>query len=259
MNLRIVLARFMLRIGRFVQSLSISIMRPDDLVEFNRIMYSRKESLKLWNQDNLLNEGLYPEENTALEQIPLKKGRLLLLGLGGGREAIALSKRGFAVTGIDFIPEMTERAKKNALQIGVQISTLVQDIQRLDLPQNSFDVAWLFASMYSSVPTRRRRIEMLQRIRNALIDGGYFTCQFLWTVDNDSTHKMQFARKIFAYLTFGNFRIEKGDILWGNQEFLHAFYSRDELQSEFKEGGFEVVDISIPIHSAKGTAILRKS
>lgn len=48
------------------------------------------------------------------EKIPLKQGRVLVLCMGGGREAIALAQRGFEVVGVDFVPEVLEKARENA-------------------------------------------------------------------------------------------------------------------------------------------------
>jgi SAM-dependent methyltransferase len=58
----------------------------------------------------MVDGGLEPREITLFEKIPLSKGRVLVLGLGGGREAIHFARLGFEVTGIDFIPEMAENS-----------------------------------------------------------------------------------------------------------------------------------------------------
>jgi len=38
-----------------------------------------------------------------------------------------------------------------------------------------------------------------------------------------------------------NFSYEKGDMLWGNSEFIHAFHAEHILRSEFEETEFRVV------------------
>ena len=202
---------------------------------------------------------LDPAEEALLEKIPVKKGRLLLLGLGGGREAIPLAKRGFAVTGIDFVPSLVEQARKNALEHGVALEGLVQDMtkarRRAGIP---IDLACLFSAMYSCVPTESRRIGMLKRVLDALKAGGYFLCQFQYFSPIPGTPRAEFLRRMFAYLTLGNIHYEKGDMVWREAEFIHTFWSRDLLVSEFEQSGFEVVEVNIPRNSLWGSAILRK-
>lgn len=257
MRYRIRLSSFLIRLGRFIQSLPVVVMRPDDLVEFSRQTYAKPTNVKNWSEKNRVNGGLTREERSLLANIPLKKGRLLLLGVGGGREAIPLAKIGFQVTGVDFVPEMVEMAKKNAAERGIEIDGSVQDISKLDIPADSYDVVFLSAAMYSCVPTRNRRVEMLKTIWKALKPGGFFVCEFHWDNKGGGSPKAEFIRKSLAFFTLGNFWYEKGDMLWLNTEFIHAFSSKDELRSEFKQGGFEVVHIHIP-EGIRGGAVLQK-
>ena len=257
MRYRIRLSRFLIRLGGFIQSLPIVLMRPDDLVEFSRQAYAKPSSINHWCRKNKVNSGLTREEAALLAYVPLKKGQLLLLGVGGGREAIPLSKMGFQVTGVDSVPEMVEMAKKNAEEKGIKIVGKTQDISKLDVPAGSYDIVFLSAAMYSCIPTRDRRVEMLKRIWKALKPGGLFVCQFQWGKTSGPSRKGELARKAIAFLTLGNLRYEKGDILWLKVEFVHAFSSEDELKSEFKQGGFEVVHIHIP-EGIRGGAVLQK-
>ena len=258
MKPRITLGRFLIRLGKFVQSLAVMVMRPDDLVEFGRQMYTRPHNVASWGQPDLVDRGLSPDETALLEHLPHKEGRLLLLGVGGGREAIPLAQMGFAVTGVDFIPEMVEKARENAAQRGVKIEGLVQEISKLDVPTGAYDVVWLCAAMYSCVPTRSRRVAMLRRIRRGLRPGGHFVCQFHWGTQYQHSPKVELARRLVAYLTLGNLSYEKGDMLWFNIEFIHGFLSEEKLRSEVEAGGFEVIHLHISDRMARGGAVLLK-
>ena len=207
---------------------------------------------------SFVNSGLSALEQSLLEKMNLNKGRLLLLGLGGGREAIPLAKRGFEVTGVDFIPQMVERAKANARKKGVEISGLVQEISKLELPENAFDVAWLSAAMYSCVPTRKRRIDMLKSIFQSLRPGGYFAFGFFWNPRIDASPKSVFFKKLLARFSLGNLHYEKGDMLRFNSEFIHAFTSLADLQAEIVQGGFEVIDIQANDENEFAGAVARK-
>jgi SAM-dependent methyltransferase len=259
MKLHIILARFLIRLGAFIQSSAIMVMSPNDLAEFSRQHYAKSTSIDSWDRADLVSGGLYPKEQQLLEHIPIKTGQLLLLGLGGGREAIPFAQMGFEVTGVDFIPEMVERALKNAERSHVKIRGLVQEISALDVPAEMYDVIWLSAAMYSCLPTRTRRVRMLQRARRALKPGGYFACEFQWNPRQPSSRKTAILLKIIAWITLGNRSYERGDILWGNAEFIHAFSSESDLMAEFVAAGFHVTWLNIPADmQMRGEVLLQK-
>lgn len=125
MSIRITLARRLISLGKLVQSLALMVMKPDDLVEFSRQTYARSHNVASWAGDQTVSHGLRPEELALVEQLSARCGQLLLLGVGGGREAIPLAQMGFDVTGVDFVPAMIEAAKANAARASVRIEGIV--------------------------------------------------------------------------------------------------------------------------------------
>ena len=260
MRLRTALARLIIQVGSFTQSTALMVMRPDDLIEYSRQTYAGESKVAAWSSPDLVDVGLYANEKELLENLPLKQGQLLLLGVGGGREAIPLAEIGFQVTGVDFIPEMVDQAKQNAYRSGLAIEGLVQEISRLDVTDGAYDVVWLSTAMYSCVPTRKKRIEMLERICNALQPNGFLVCQFHWGANShySSKSKTEKLRKALAWLTLGNISYEPGDMLWYNIEFIHSFTSLEELRTEFTAAGFEISQLNISNNKIWGGAVLKK-
>jgi SAM-dependent methyltransferase len=258
MSLRIKLARFLLRLSRFIQSLPVMVMNSDELVEFSRHSYAKPQDVDSWSEDQLVDSGLEPDELDLLKDLPFSSGKLLLLGVGGGREAIYLARKGFDITGVDYVPEMVARAKDNAARRGIQMDGLVQEISKLDVPPVSYDVVWISRAMYSCVPTRERRVEMVRRIAKALVPGGYFLCQFQRGQPTQYAPRGNFLRRLMARLTGGNTRYEPGDVLWMNVEFVHMFASDEELRAEIEAGGLEVLRIQKDINPNRGGAVCRK-
>ncbi len=253
---RIKLAKKLIAIGKCIQSMAVVTMKPDELIEYSRMSYN--SLVESWCSDMVVDQGLDDEEKILLDKLTMKYGHVLVLGVGGGREAIPLVRSGFQVTGLDFIPEMVERAKTNAEARGIHIDGLVQEISELDLPKDSYDIVWLSAAMYSSIPTRKKRVDMLSRIHKAMVPGGYFVCQFHWQPNYTCSQKMVMTSRFIAFLIRGNRHYEPGDMLWsGNREFIHAFSSEHLLTSEFKDGGFEIIDLKFFSGKRKGGIILR--
>lgn len=258
MSYRIKFGRSLLRLGSFIQSLPVVIMRPDDLVKFSRQSYNNPQDVESWSDDNLIDAGLDEDEQKLLSHIPIKNGELLLLGLGGGREAIHLAKMGFEVTGVDFIPAMVEKAKEKAISRGVKIKGIVQEISKLNVPNETYDVIWISRSMYSCIPTRKRRVNMVRRISNALKTGGVLICQYHCDSKTKESRKSYYFRRAIALFTLGNFAYEEGDRLWLNIEYVHAFVSDDDLRSELEEGNVNVLSIIHGVLPNRGGAVCVK-
>jgi SAM-dependent methyltransferase len=258
MTPRVFLAKGMIRLGRLLQSLALMVMKPDDCVEFGRLSYAQPDSIEGWAKTALIDGGWTPEEEDLIRGIPLRAADVLVLGVGGGRDAIPFAQAGHRVTGVDFIKSMTDKAAANARQRGLALTGVVQEISRLDFPAESFDLIFLSASMYSSVPTRSRRVAMLDRFRGILKPGGYFACQLSWKSPLRLRPEAELIKKLVAAATLGCLGYEDGDELWENVEFQHFFSSREALEAEFAAGGFEVVKLQFPEGDFRAGAVLRK-
>ncbi|MDX1664947.1 MAG: methyltransferase domain-containing protein [Candidatus Promineifilaceae bacterium] len=72
-----------------------------------------------------------PEVLEALNE--MAPGRMLDLGCGTGTNVIALARRGWQATGLDFVPAAIRQAKRKAAEAGVQQRTRfeVADVTRL--------------------------------------------------------------------------------------------------------------------------------
>lgn len=251
---RISLARFLIRLGQKMPALALVLMRPTDLVEFSRQSYASSRAVDDWSHDRFIDEGFTRLERDLVERIPLKSGRLLQLGIGGGREAIPLARRGFEVTGVDYVPGMAERAIANAAKRGLTVQGLVQDIARLRVPAEAYDVVWFSPRLYSVIPTRRRRVELLRRLGKALRPRGYVLCQFHWGPAPPTSRLI----RVLSRASLGYLEYETGDQLWRQTEFVHVFHEESALREEFTDGGFDVSDLRIFPESQEGAAVLKK-
>ena len=258
MNYRMQIGRFTHQLGlflsnvaSFIVNLTTVIMKPDDLLEFTRHNYNKKEVQENWGNEDYLSEGLSSSERDLLSKVPLNEGRLLLLCLGAGREAIALAQMGFEVAGVDFVPEMVSRAKKYADSQGVTLEALIQDITHLEVTHGSFDLVWCTNEIYSFIPTRTKRLAILTTIADTLKPEGYFLCSFRLDSQTNPNRFTEIIRKVLAFAT-GNFWYEVGDS-FTSHEFIHSFLSVGEIEAEFTQGGFEVL-----YFDKSGNAVLRK-
>jgi len=237
MSRRVRNARFLLGLGTFIQSLPVVVMNPDDLIEFSRRSYEKPGDVDSWAEDPFVDSGLTEDEKALIDAAPTRSGKLLLLGAGGGREAIPFTQMGFEVTGVDFIPGSVERLIENGRKRGLTIHGLTQEISQLSVSKDNYDIVWISRDMYSCIPNRSRRVAMVQRIHDALKPGGYFLCQYHLNPAMYPSPRGIKLRRLIAILTLGNYQYEPGDCLWQNIEFLHAFSSEEQVRSEIEAGG----------------------
>jgi len=259
MNRRIKLSRNLIRLANVLKFLSLVVMKPDDLIDYTRSSYAKSSEVASWSDPGVVEMGLFENETALLDRIPIRTGRLLLLGVGGGREAIPLAKEGFEVIGVDFVSEMVDQAQAAARRHHMQIGGLVQDISTLQVPEASFDVIWFSAALYSSVPSSARRIDMLQHVHQALRPEGYVACQFSWNPTLAVCSPL--ARRVRALVNrvgIGLRPFEYGDQLLRDSEFHHFFVDENELRAEFRAGGFSIQHFDISDEICRGGAILVK-
>src|SRR3989442_4416397 len=97
--------------------------------------------------------GIRSAELVRVLDAGLLPGKTVLeIGCGTGTNAIALARRGYRVTAVDFVDMAVRRARGQAQQAGVEIGFRVGDATRIDLP-GPYDV--LFdPGVYHRIPAR---------------------------------------------------------------------------------------------------------
>ena len=94
---------------------------------------------------------------------PLNGGRVLDVGTGTGRAAIALSSRGARVTGIDASEQMLAVARRRAAHAGIMVGFAVGDAHQLAFADRAFEsVVCLRVLMHT--PDWRRSLAELCRV-----------------------------------------------------------------------------------------------
>lgn len=84
----------------------------------------------------------------------LPMGRILCLAEGEGRNAVFLAERGFTVTAVDQSSVGLAKARKLALERGVDITTVVADLADFHLEPQSWDGV---VSIFAHLPAEARR------------------------------------------------------------------------------------------------------
>lgn len=187
---------------------------------------------------------LEEQERVLLEALGNLSGqRVLDLGTGTGRAALALAKQGARVTGVDASSEMLSVAARRAGESGLSIDFAQGDAHALAFSERSFDSAVCFR-LLMHVPDWRRCLGELCRVADRRVVFDYparassASLQSMWRWV--ASHAGQ---KVEAYRVFGS----------------------GAIASELRRHGFQIAAchkqfvLPIAVHKAIGSAAFTKA
>lgn len=131
--------------------------------------YEAKENVDKMNHDE--NRGLKKWEQNVTAHFP-SKARVLDIGCGMGREAFALTDRGFSVTGIDISKEVIKQVTVLSKQKGYSIPYIQYDGHALPFESSSFDVIIIWAQTFGLLYGDEYKQEFLTECKRVLTNDG---------------------------------------------------------------------------------------
>lgn len=184
------------------------------------------------------NRGLFEWEKRVVDGHFTGCKRLLVMAAGGGREVLALRRLGFQVDGFESDPGLVRFA--NGL---LERKGMIPDIRwaawdhgpDVDAKYDGVIVGW---GAYMLIRGRERRIAFLRELREKAVAGAPILLSFYSTA-KDSRYFRGVAKigDVLARVLRRD-RVQVGDCLAPN--YTH-FFTRERLESELVEGGFEPV------------------
>ena len=210
--------------------------------------YLQPEELEEWT--NIVAEGLTLYEERYIKKYINKKGKLLDIGCGGGREGIALASDGYDVFGIDLVVPMVVNARKTAEKMNQKLRYSAMNALSLGFKNNTFNGLLMLGQVLAFIPLRENRITALKEAYRVLKPGG----KILLTTHSRNSHlkyRIYFfvkdhLRRILKH--FGLNTLEPGDrfaTTVGNakskgKHYLHM-YSMAETFEDLTAAGFKVL------------------
>ena len=194
-------------------------------------------------------------EEKVLDQYRIRSGRILILGAGDGREALAIARRGVPVVGVDLHAVALGAANHLARGSNLPAQFLQADYFKLPLAPHSFECALLSAWMYSAIPGRSRRQAWLAAMASLLKPRGHLILSFMPQTFPRSRLGRWRARlnTVLARLPGANPTYQPSDVWRGH--FYHAFRDEAEIREELSTAGMEV----LALDWARGFAVVTAS
>lgn len=185
--------------------------------------------------------GLFDWEANALDNHFHGCRAVLVTSAGGGREVVALRRRGLDVFAFECHPDLLEVGNRLLSQEG--LSTRIELASRDECPSDvpTCDGAIVGWASYMMIQPRGLRIRFLQGLRTHLPAGAPLLLSF-FARENDAPYLKLIATLANALRRVqGREKVEVGDDLVPN--FVHHF-SEAEIVAELQAGGFRMVEFS---------------
>lgn len=144
----------------------------------------RRARKREWFDDDSYWHDLYPfmfpdsriaaateEVEKAIRLTTPRGKRVLDLCCGPGRCAVALAKRGFAVTGVDRTRYLLDKARARARDARVKVEWIQQDMRDFTRP-NTFDLVLSMFTSFGYFDDKREDLQVLGNIFASLRSGG---------------------------------------------------------------------------------------
>jgi 2-polyprenyl-3-methyl-5-hydroxy-6-metoxy-1,4-benzoquinol methylase len=142
----------------------------------------------------------------------LAPGRAIDLGCGEGDNAIFLAQHGFDVTGVDFAPAAVSKARQKALDAGVEIDFVVDDLTDLRNVGGEFDLLVDYGTLDDL--GLRQREEYVREVVPLARPGALF---LLWCFEWELR---PLERVLTSVLPFGKLALAPGE---AHRRFGHHF------------------------------------
>lgn len=239
---RLLVAHGLFKGPMLLRYFALAILPPTQILERIKRYYERQ--CEHWSSEVAVARGFNRFEEELLARELREPCDLLIVGCGGGREALAFAARGFRVVGVDMVEAMVERARQHAAWRGLNAAFLTQDISTLQSLPGTFDCA-LFTTewLYEQIPSRRLRVQALRSARTVLREGGRVIFNFHLTQPMTQERWLFPLLRAAAFLSHGNREYQMGDRPAAPLGFIHAFAHPEEVRAECRDAGFESVSL----------------
>jgi hypothetical protein len=228
------LRRFALPLHPVWSGVWLGVLRRRGFHLLDRTCFERRPAYR--SAEHNLN-GLMPWEETAFRAYFGGRTRIGIVGVGGGREVLALWRMGLQPEGFECNPILVRAAASLLDAEGCPFR--VHHLPRDAAPSavGPYDAAVIGWGAYGLVQGRAARILLLRGMRELIPEGAPLLLSFL-TREHDEARARRVARIAGALRRIsGGPPLELGDDLL--PVFVHRF-TREEMEAELDAGGFRL-------------------
>src|SRR5690606_6347398 len=101
------------------------------------------------------------------------------------------------------VPAMIDALARNAARRGLGVKATVERADALAPRSEPLELIWVGCGMYSTIPSRRRRVAFLKRLGEQIAPDGRVALSFLLAPYSPVSPRAQSARRALARVLFG--------------------------------------------------------
>ncbi len=197
-----------------------------------------------------MERGFKDWEQKIVDDHASHHGLTLVIAAGGGREAVALKKRGSFVEGIEFDADLAASTNE-VLETGQwQIPVTHQPHFEVPEPAEGYDTVFIGRLYLSYIYDRTVRIESLKKVRMAMKEDGILIFGYYMRPEDP---KAGLARSFRLQAPIANLlrkirgknnqqRVEIGNHLDPYIPNFHQHFIEQEVTDELREAGFDMIE-----------------
>lgn len=219
-------------------------LSPEELVALDEATYEGTYKYHLTEAHNL--RGLFEWEEAVLRKHFPSSGVLLVTSTGGGREVVALRKRGYEVDAFECNAQLRASANRLLEAQGFDGNVALADRNGWVESGRSYDGILVGWGSYTNIRGRDTRVRFLRGLRDLAQDGAPLLVSFYARPANARAFRVaaSVGRRVSRWL--GQPGVEEGDVI--DPTFQH-YFTQKEMFRELEDAGFEPM-----VWSAEGYA-----
>lgn len=209
-----------------------------DREALHRVAEKHYLSLPMYRSLDFNLSGLFLWEEAVVDRFFTECHSVLLGAAGGGREIIALARRGIQVHAFECLPELVESCRRLMASEGITTKVIVSPPDEVPQEFGIYDGLIMGWAGYMHIAGRETRVRYLQQFRRHVRPGGPILLSFFPRRREAAQFRMTFAMARFIRrLRKSEEPVELGDTLLG--VFDHCF-TREEIRGELEDSGFQL-------------------
>jgi len=198
-------------------------------------LYANPQRIKVWGRSLV---QLYEEEALLIQiYFPDQEANILVVGCGGGREALALHQLGYRhISGLDCTPELLAIAEERNAEGGCGINFVLGWAEDMPFADQQFEAVLMFENVYGHITPRAVRQNAMAEARRVLKPGGMVLVEAT-SIYHSYLHCLWIMAGGVFHTLYNPWRMERGDKLFKDSRELKWASAADRPRSHWFRPG----------------------